>query len=117
MLKVEERGVHVLVGPRAIYFGFYAVGGGRDGRRPPLIGAFWARCLADAPLTLGHLYPAPLFKGMLASEVFEFGGMFIGPTSQGKGLGKMMWDTARRFFFSWRRQLVITNPLRPRYQW
>ena len=116
MLNVEEKRVHVLLWPLAIHFGLYNVGAGSERRRPPLIGAFWARCLADAPLTLGHLYPAPLFKGMLASEVFEFGGMVIDPTYQGKGLVKLMSDTARLFVFSRRPKLLITNPIEPLYE-
>jgi hypothetical protein len=116
MLNVQEKRVHVLLWPLAIHFGLYAVGPGSERRRPPLIGAFWARCLADAPLTLGHLYPAPLFKGMLASEVFEFGGMVIDPNYQGKGLVKMMSDTARLFVFSRRPKLLITNPIEPLYE-
>jgi hypothetical protein len=116
MLNVQEKRVHVLLWPLAIHFGLYSVGKGSERRRPPLIGAFWARCLADAPLTLGHLYPAQLFKGMLASEVFEFGGMVIDPTYQGKGLVKMMSDTARLFVFSRRPKLLITNPIEPLYE-
>jgi hypothetical protein len=116
MLNVQEKRVHVLLWPLAIHFGLYAVGQGSERRRPPLIGAFWARCLADAPLTLGHLYPAQLFKGMLSSEVFEFGGMVIDPTYQGKGLVKMMSDTARLFVFSRRPKLLITNPIEPLYE-
>ena len=116
MLNVQEKRVHVLLWPLAIHFGLYAVGQGSERRRPPLIGAFWARCLADAPLTLGHLYPAQLFKGMLASEVFEFGGMVIDPNYQGKGLVKMMSDTARLFVFSRRPKLLITNPIEPLYE-
>jgi hypothetical protein len=115
MLNVQEKRVHMLLWPLAIHFGLYAVHGS-ERRRPPLIGAFWARCLADAPLTLGHLYPAPLFKDMLASEVFEFGGMVIDPTYQGKGLVKMMSDTARLFVFSRRPKLLITNPIEPLYE-
>ncbi len=116
MLNVQEKRVHVLLWPLAIHFGLYNVGAGSERRRPPLIGAFWARCLADAPLTLGHLYPAQLFKGMLASEVFEFGGMVIDPTYQGKGLVRLMSDTARLFVFSRRPKLLITNPVEPLYE-
>ena len=116
MLNVQEKRVHVLLWPLAIHFGLYAVGQAAERRRPPLIGAFWARCLADAPLTLGHLYPRQLFKGMLASEVFEFGGMVIDPDYQGKGLIKMMSDTARLFVFSRRPKLLITNPVEPLYE-
>jgi len=116
MLNVQEKRVHMLLWPLAIHFGLYNVGQVSERRRPPLIGAFWARCLADAPLTLGHLYPAQLFKDMLASEVFEFGGMVIDPTFQGKGLVKMMSDTARLFVFSRRPRLLITNPIEPLYE-
>src|SRR5208282_6644775 len=115
-LNVQEKRVHVLLWPLAIHFGLYSVAPGSERRRPPLIGAFWARCLAEAPLTLGHLYPAQLFKGLLASEVFEFGGMVIDPTYQGKGLVKMMSDTARLFVFSRRPKLLITNPVEPLYE-
>jgi len=116
MLNVQEKRVHVLLWPLAIHFGLYSVKPGVERKRPPLIGAFWARCLAEAPLTLGHLYPAQLFNGMLASEVFEFGGMVIDPTYQGKGLAKMMSDTARLFLFSRRPKLIITNPVEPLYE-
>lgn len=116
MLNVQEKRVHVLLWPLAIHFGLYSVGQGSERRRPPLIGAFWARCLADAPLTLGHLYPPQLFKGLYASEVFEFGGMVIDPTYQGKGLVKLMSDTARLFVFSRRPKLLITNPVEPLYE-
>jgi len=90
--------VHVLLWPLALHFGLYQIKPGHEKRRPPLIGAFWARCLADAPLTLGHLYPAALFKDMLASDVWEFGGMVIDTTYQGKGLVKLLSDTARISF-------------------
>ena len=116
MLNVEEKRVHVLLWPLAIHFGLYHIAPGGERRRPPLIGAFWARCLADAPLTLGHLYPAQLFKGMLASEVWEFGGMVIDPSYQGRGLVKLMSDTARLFVFSRRPKLLITNPIEPLYE-
>jgi len=115
MLNVQEKRVHVLLWPLAIHFGLYAVGAS-ERRRPPLIAAFWARCLADAPLTLGHLYPPQLFKGMLASEVFEFGGMVVDPNYQGQGLIKVMSDTARLFVFSRRPKLLITNPVEPLYE-
>jgi hypothetical protein len=115
-LNVQEKRVHVLLWPLALHFGLYSVKPGTERRRPPLIGAFWARCLAEAPLTLGHLYPPQLFSGMLASEVFEFGGMVIDPTYQGKGLVKMMSDTARLFLFSRRPKLIITNPVEPLYE-
>src|SRR5712675_2002509 len=116
MLNVREKKVHALMWPLAIHFGLYSVKPGTERKRPPLIGAFWARCLAEAPLTLGHLYPPQLFKGLLASEVFEFGGMVIDPNYQGKGLVKMMSDTARLFVFSRRPQLLITNPVEPLYE-
>jgi hypothetical protein len=116
MLNVQEKRVHVLLWPLAIHFGLYNVAQGSERRRPPLIGAFWARCLADAPLTLGHLYPPQLFKGLYASEVFEFGGMVIDPNFQGKGLVRLMSDTARLFVFSRRPKLLITNPVEPLYE-
>ena len=115
-LNVQEKRVHMLLWPLALHFGLYQIKPGQEKKRPPLIGAFWSRCLADAPLTLGHLYPAQLFKGMLASEVFEFGGMVIDPTYQGKGLVKLMSDTARLFVFSRRPKLLITNPIEPLYE-
>jgi hypothetical protein len=116
MLNVQEKRVHVLLWPLAIHFGLYSVQPGDEQRRPVLIGAFWARCLAEAPLTLGHLYPPQLFKDIHASEIFEFGGMVIDPTYQGKGLVKMMSDTARLFVFSRRPRLIITNPIEPLYE-
>ncbi len=115
-LNVQEKRVPARLWPLAIHFCLYAVGLGNEQRRPPLLGAFWARCLADAPLTLGHLYPPQLFKGLLASEVFEFGGMVVDPNYQGKGLVKMMSDTARLFLFSRRPKLLITNPVEPLYE-
>jgi hypothetical protein len=116
MLNVEEKQVHMLLWRLAIHFGLYVVKPGQEKRRPALIGAFWARSLADSPLTLGHLYPPQIFKGLLASEVFEFGGMVIDPNYQGKGLVKMMSDTARLFVFSRRPKLIITNPVEPLYE-
>jgi hypothetical protein len=116
MLDVQEKRVHELLWPLAIHFGLYSVQSGSENCRPPLIGAFWARCLAEAPLTLGHLYPPQLFKGMDASEIFEFGGMVIDPTYQGNGLVKMMSDAARLFVFSRRPRLIITNPIEPLYE-
>jgi len=115
-LNVAEKRVHLLLWPLALHFGLYKVKPGQDARRPPLIGAFWARCLADAPLTLGHLYPTALFKDVLASEVWEFGGMVIDTTYQGKGLVKLLSDTARIFLFSRRPKLLITNPIEPLYE-
>src|SRR5260370_12779689 len=113
MLNLEEKRVHVLLWPLAIHFGLYAVGAGSERRRPPLIGAFWARCLADAPLTLGHLYPAPLFKGMLASEVFEFVGLVSDPAFQGKGPGKLKWGAARWSVFRCRPERAVTGRCKP----
>jgi hypothetical protein len=115
-LNVQEKRVHMLLWPLALHFGLYQVKPGQERRRPPLIGAFWARCLAEAPLTLGHLYPAPLFKGMMASDVWEFGGMVIDVTYQGRGLVKLLSDTARIFLFSRRPKLLITNPVEPLYE-
>jgi hypothetical protein len=116
-LNVQEKRVHMLLWPLALHFGLYQVrAGGSERRRPPLIGAFWARCLAEAPLTLGHLYPPQLFRGLMASDVYEFGGMVIDPTYQGKGLVKMMSDTAKLFLFSRRPKLIITNPVEPLYE-
>jgi hypothetical protein len=115
-LAVAEKRVHLLLWPLALHFGLYKVRPGQEQRRPPLIGAFWARCLADAPLTLGHLYPAALFKDVLAGDVWEFGGMVIDTTYQGKGLVKLLSDTARIFLFSRRPKLLITNPIEPLYE-
>jgi|YelNatPaOPRAMG01_1025707.scaffolds.fasta_scaffold11225_3 hypothetical protein len=115
-LNVQEKRVHMLLWPLALHFGLYQIKPGQEKRRPPLIGAFWARCLADAPLTLGHLYPAALFKGMMASDVWEFGGMVIDVTYQGRGLVKLLSDTARIFLFSRRPKLLITNPVEPLYE-
>jgi hypothetical protein len=115
-LNVAEKRVHVLLWPTALHFGLFQIKPSHERRRPPLIGAFWARCLADAPLTLGHLYPAVLFKDMLASDVWEFGGMVIDTTYQGKGLVKLLSDTARIFLFSRRPKLLITNPIEPLYE-
>ncbi len=115
-LNVAEKRVHLLLWPLALHFGLYKIKAGQEQSRPPLIGAFWARCLADAPLTLGHLYPTALFKGVLASDVWEFGGMVIDTTYQGKGLAKLLSDTARIFLFSRRPKLLITNPIEPLYE-
>ena len=115
-LNVQEKRVHMLLWPLALHFGLYQIKPGQEKRRPPLIGAFWARCLADAPLTLGHLYPAALFKDMMASDVWEFGGMVIDVTYQGRGLVKLLSDTARIFLFSRRPKLLITNPVEPLYE-
>jgi hypothetical protein len=115
-LNVGEKRVHLLLWPLALHFGLYNIKPNQEQCRPPLIGAFWARCLADAPLTLGHLYPTALFKDVLASEVWEFGGMVIDTTYQGKGLVKLLSDTARIFLFSRRPKLLITNPIEPLYE-
>lgn len=116
VLNVQEKQVHMLLWHTAIHFGLYSIKPGQEKRRPALIGAFWARSLADSPLTLGHLYPPQLFKKMLASEVYEFGGMVIDPNYQGKGLVKMMSEAARMFVFSRRPKLIITNPVEPLYE-
>ena len=115
-LNVEEKRVHMILWPLALHFGLYDIQSGEEKKRPALIGAFWARCLADAPLTLGHLYPASLFKGLYAADVWEFGGMVIEPTYQGQGLVKVMSDTAKLFLFSRRPKLIITNPVEPLYE-
>jgi hypothetical protein len=115
-LNVHAKRVHTLLWPLALHFGLYLVKPNQGKKRPPLIGAFWARCLDEAPLTLGHLYPAALFKGMMASDVWEFGGMVIDTTYQGRGLVKKLADTARIFLFSRRPKLLITNPIEPLYE-
>ena len=109
-LNVREKRVHVLLWPSALHFGFYLGRPTEERRRPQLIAAFWARCLADAPLTLGHLYPPVLFKGLRADEVFEFGGMVVDPALQKRGLVRMLSNTARLFLYSRRPKLLITNP-------
>jgi len=114
-LDVQEKQVHLLLWPSALHFGLYLIRPGEERRRPPLIAAFWARCLADAPLTLGYLYPPALFKGLRAEEVFEFGGMVIDPYLQGKGLARTLSHTARMFLFSRRPKLMITNPVESLY--
>jgi len=114
-LEVEEKRVHMILWPLALHFGLYEIRPGQEKKRPRLIGAFWTRCLADAPLTLGHLYPASLFRGLDAGDVWEFGGMVIEPHYQGKGLVKMMSETARLFLFSRRPRLIITNPVEALY--
>jgi hypothetical protein len=115
-LNVREKRVHMMMWPLALHFGIYEIKPGQERRRPPLIAAFWARCLAEAPLSLGHLYPASLFKGLEASEIYEFGGMVVDPQFQGRGLMRLMTDTARLFVFSVRPRLLITNPVEPLYQ-
>lgn len=116
MLNVEEKKVHMMLWPLALHFGLYEIRPGQERKRPPLIGAFWARCLADAPLTLGHLYPPALFKDLYADDVWEFGGMVIDPGYQGKGLVKTLADAAKLFLFSRRPALIITNPIEPLYE-
>ena len=45
-----------------------------------------------------------------------FGGMVIDATYQGRGLVKLLSDTARIFLFSRRPKLLITNPIEPLYE-
>jgi hypothetical protein len=115
-LNVREKQVHAILWQLALHFGLYLIRPGEERKRPRLIGAFWARCLADSPLTLGHLYPPQLFQGLLASDVWEFGGMVIDPTLQHRGLARTLTDTARLFLFSRRPKLIITNPVEPLYE-
>jgi GNAT superfamily N-acetyltransferase len=115
-LNVREKRVHMMMWPLALHFGIYEIKPGQERRRPPLIAAFWARCLAEAPLSLGHLYPAALFKNLDATEIYEFGGMVVDPQFQGRGLMRLMTDTARLFVFSVRPKLLITNPVEPLYE-
>lgn len=103
----------MMLWPLALHFGLYWLEEKAQAERPPLVGAFWARSLADAPLTLGHLYPVSLFKGLMATDVFEFGGLVADPQFDGKGLLKMIYDTARLFLFSRRPEVIITNPVEP----
>jgi hypothetical protein len=110
-LNVQEKQIFMLLWPSALHFGFYLIKSTEERRRPQLIAAFWARCLADAPLTLGHLYPPALFKGIHPDDVFEFGGMVIDPTLQKRGLMRKLNDTARLFLYSRRPKLLITNPI------
>ncbi|HUO05355.1 MAG TPA: hypothetical protein VMU16_09175 [Candidatus Binataceae bacterium] len=112
-LGIREKRVHMILWPLAIHFGLYEVRAAGDSDRPRLVGAFWARSLADAPLTLGHLYPPRLFKNVEPSEVFEFGGMAIDPNYQGRGLVKILSDAARLFLFSRRPKLIVTTPIEP----
>ena len=122
MLNVQEKRVHMMLWPLALHFGLYSVGSGgnplqpvKGQKRPPLIGAFWARCLAESPLTLGHLYPPSLFRGISAEDIWEFGGMVIDPNYQGKGLVRMLTETSKLFLFARRPKLLITNPVEPLY--
>lgn len=110
-LGTLERKVHMMLWPLALHFGLYWIRPGRENKRPPIVGAFWARSLAEAPLTLGHLYPPALFKGLLASEVFEFGGMAVDPEFRQDRLMRVLLDTIRLFLFSRRPELVIATPV------
>jgi hypothetical protein len=112
---IIEKRVLTNLWPMALHFGLYWVRRGEEQRRPPIVGAFWARSLAEAPLTVGHLYPAALFKGLLANEIYEFGGLVIDPTVQKRGLAKALADAARVFIFSRRPELLITNPVEVLY--
>ncbi|MGH7778661.1 MAG: GNAT family N-acetyltransferase [Candidatus Binataceae bacterium] len=116
MLNVHQKRVTMILWPLAFHFGLYQVKPGQEKKRPPLVAAFWARCLADAPLTLGHLYPPQIFKGVYSEDVWEFGGMVVDPTFQGKGLMRALSDTAKLFLFSRRPKLIITNPVEPLYE-
>ncbi len=115
-LGVKAKKVHMMLWPLALHFGLYWIKPGEENKRPPLVGAFWARSLADAPLTLGHLYPPSLFKGLLANDVWEFGGMAIDPELQKRGLVKTLGDAARIFLFSRRPELIITTPVEPLFE-
>jgi hypothetical protein len=112
---IIEKRVLMNLWPMAQHFGLYWVKRGEEERRPSIVGAFWARSLAEAPLTVGHLYPAWLFKGLSATEIFEFGGLVIDPTMQKRGLAKALADGARLFIFSRRPALLITNPVEALY--
>jgi hypothetical protein len=110
-LGVLERKVHMMLWPVALHFGLYWIRPERESKRPPLVGAFWARSLAEAPLTLGHLYPPSLFKGLLAADIFEFGGMVVDPEFRTTNLMQVLIDTVRLFLFSRRPELVIATPV------
>jgi hypothetical protein len=112
---IIEKRVLMNLWPMALHFGLYWIRRGDEGKRPQIVGAFWARSLAEAPLTVGHLYPAPLFRGLMASDVFEFGGLVIDPAMQRHGLTKALADGARLFIFSRRPELLITNPVEALY--
>ncbi len=114
-LDVREKRVFMLLWPSALHFGFYLGRPAQERRRPQLIAAFWARCLADAPITLGHLYPPALFKGVPPDEVFEFGGAVVNPTLQKRGLMRLLANTARLFLYSRRPKLIITIPIESLY--
>jgi hypothetical protein len=112
---ITEKPVLMNLWPMAQHFGLYWIRRAAESQRPPIVGAFWARSLAEAPLTVGHLYPAELFKGLLATEIFEFGGLVIDPAVQKRGLTKALADGARLFIFSRRPELLITNPVEALY--
>ncbi len=112
---IIEKRVLMNLWPMAQHFGLYWLQRGAEEKRPPIVGAFWARSLAEAPLTVGHLYPASLFKGLSANEIFEFGGLVIDPNMQKRGLAKALADGARLFIFSRRPALLITNPVEALY--
>ena len=114
-LNVQEKQIFMLLWPSALHFGFYLIKSPEERSRPQLIAAFWARCLADAPITLGYLYPPALFKGLRADEVFEFGGMVIDPSLQKRSLIRLLANTARLFLYSRRPKLIITNPVESLY--
>ena len=114
-LDVREKRCYQVLWPSALHFGFYLIKSPEERSRPQLIAAFWARCLADAPITLGYLYPPALFKGLRADEVFEFGGMVIDPSLQKRGLIRLLANTARLFLYSRRPKLIITNPVESLY--
>lgn len=110
-LGALERKVHMMLWPLALHFGLYWIAVGNESKRPPLVGAFWARSLAEAPLTLGHLYPPALFKGLMASDVYEFGGMAVDPEFRQDWLIRVMSETIRLFLFSRRPELIIATPV------
>jgi hypothetical protein len=110
-LGALERKVHMMLWPLALHFGLYMTLPGRESKRPPLVGAFWARSLAEAPITLGHLFPAALFKGIMAGDVWEFGGMAVDPDFRRDRLIAVMTETIRLFLFSRRPELVIATPV------
>jgi hypothetical protein len=110
-LGALERKVHMMLWPLALHFGLYWVPAGGESKRPQLVGAFWARSLAEAPLTLGHLYPPALFKGLLAGDVYEFGGMAVDPEFRQDRLIRVMSETIRLFLFSRRPELIIATPV------
>ena len=112
---IVEKPVLMTLWPMAQHFGLYWIKRGESGKRPPIVGAFWARSLAESPLTVGHLYPESLFKDLAASDIFEFGGLVIDPTMQKRGLAKALADGARLFIFSRRPELLITNPVEALY--